>query len=90
MELFDECMTKSVVTYTERMERMSNDRWLKRFACGVVRKVCMEKGVKDKVNGCGLQCVRLRLNGGAFDEGWMILNRASERREWTVKDVSGL
>ena len=45
-----------------------------------------EKECKRKVKECRLQCVRPRLNGGAFGDGWMIVNEVSEGREWTVKE----
>ena len=45
-----------------------------------------EKECKRKVKRCGLQCVRPRLNGRAFGEGWMILNEVSEGREWTMQE----
>lgn len=38
--LLDERKTKSVVVYKVRMERMSNDKWPKRFRCGIVGKMC--------------------------------------------------
>ena len=50
------------------------------------RKSLWEKECKRKVRECGLQCVRPRLNGRTFGEGWIILKEVSEGRVWTVKE----
>ena len=64
--LFDERVTKSVVIYKVRMESMSNDGLPNKVYLWNSRKSPWEEECKLKLTRCGLQCVRSRLNGGAF------------------------
>ena len=83
--LFGERMSKAVLSYKVRLDRMSVARWPKKVHMWNSRQSKWERGCKRRATKCGYQCIRPQ-DVQAHGDVWRMVNERGEGPEWSLKE----